>query len=111
MALELNDGEKWPVDEHTRRSAAKITDLVTASDHLQSVDEARLLAGDIDKELGQLVQGCTMTGPAHDQLHIWLVALFPKVAELKEHDHVADLQKTRDDISDLLQDYSAHFEM
>ena len=51
-----------------------------------------------------------MTGSAHDQLHVFLVALFPKVAELKEGDDVAKLQTVRDDIDGLLVAYAAHFD-
>jgi hypothetical protein len=110
LALELNDGEKWPVDDHTRAVAQRLAKLVTASEHLQTVDDARLLSTRLDEELGVLVKGCTMTGSAHDQLHVFLVALFPKVAELKEGDDVAKLQTVRDDIDGLLVAYAAHFD-
>ena len=110
LALELNNGEKWPVDEHTRAVAVRLSELVTTSEHLQTVDDARQLSARLDEELKVLVQGCTMTGPAHDQLHVFLVALFPKVAQLKQGDDIAQLQSVRDDIGCLLVAYAEHFE-
>lgn len=109
LALKLNNGEKWAVDDHTRQTATRITEVVAASGELNSADEARSLAARLDEELNLLVQGCTMTGPAHDQLHVFLVALFPKVAVLKEAEDVEHLQKTRDEINELLAAYAEHF--
>lgn len=51
-----------------------------------------------------------MTGAAHDQLHVFLVALFPKVAALKEEKNLQELQRIRTDISSLLAAYEKHFE-
>ncbi len=51
-----------------------------------------------------------MTGPAHDQLHVFLVALFPQVEALEKKTEVADLQLARTEIGDLLAAYEAHFQ-
>ncbi len=110
LQLTLNNGDKWPVDEHTRTSAKKIAGLVNSSETIHSVEDARTLAGALDEELDVLVRGCTMTGPAHDQLHMFLVALFPKVEELKEKTDTSDLQSTREEIGSLLEAYENHFE-
>ncbi len=108
--LALDNGKKWQVDEHTRASAAKITELVDSSRPIHSVEDARALADALDKELDALVKGCTMTGPAHDQLHVFLVALFPRVEELKEKTDGRDLQSVGDEIGSLLEAYATHFE-
>ncbi len=110
LQLTLNEGEKWQVDEHTRGSAARITQLVSDSAPIASVEDARALAARLDGELNTLVQGCTMTGPAHDQLHVFLVALFPKVEELKAKTDVEDLRGAGEEIGLLLAAYESHFE-
>ncbi len=108
--LELNDGKKWQVDEHTRTSAENITRLVNETELIRSTADAQALAEGLDQELESLVQGCTMTGPSHDQLHVFLVALLPKVNELKTKTDVDDLRITRAGISTLLDAYERHFE-
>jgi len=51
-----------------------------------------------------------MIGPAHDQLHVFLTALFPKVAELKNKTDVKELRTVREEIASLFDAYQEHFE-
>ncbi len=108
--LALNDGEKWPVDEHTRASAARIVEVLDDQRTIGSVEDARTLGTALDEELDTLVKGCTMTGAAHDQLHVFLVALFPKVEELQEGTDVERLGLVRGEIASLFEEYGDHFE-
>ncbi len=110
LQLALNDGKKWQVDEPTRESATKIAQLVDEAETLHSVADARALGKALDEELDTLVQNCKMTGPAHDQLHVFLVALFPEVEALKEKTNVEGLQRARSEIGSLLEAYETHFE-
>ncbi len=110
LQLQLNDGQKWPVDDHTRLSAQKLAELMAGSEPLQSVDDARALADKLNEELKSLIQGCTMTGPAHDQLHLFLAALLPKVEELKTQTEIEPLQDIRTNIDSLIVAYEQHFE-
>lgn len=110
LELTLNNGEKWPTDEHTRLSAARMATRVDGAANMHSRQDAIALAKDLDAELETLVAGCTMTGKAHDQLHVFLMALFPKVAALKEQTELAELQHTREEISSLFVAYAQHFE-
>jgi|APSaa5957512622_1039677.scaffolds.fasta_scaffold43675_2 hypothetical protein len=110
VELTLNEGKKWSVDEHTRNSAARITELVAAVEDLQSIEQSKELAAELDKELNGLIQGCTMTGAAHEQLHVFLVAFLPQVGALKEGEDVHALRETREQIASLLVAYEEHFE-
>ena len=109
-ALSLDDGKKWRVDDSTRESAARLTELVGAAPTIASVADARALGQALDDELDTLVKNCTMTGPAHDQLHVFLVAFFPRVTELKEETETSELQHARDQVASLLEAYDSHFE-
>ncbi len=51
-----------------------------------------------------------MTGPAHDQLHVFLVALFPRVEALMKEPDTGALEQAREEIGSLLKAYSDHFE-
>ncbi len=110
LQLTLNGGEKWQVDEHTRASAARLAALVGDAQTLGSAEDARALGESLDAELDLLVQKCTMTGPAHDQLHVFLTAFIPQVTTLKGAAEIEDAQPIREEIGSLLEAYTAHFE-
>ena len=111
LKLALDDGKKWPVDEHTRQSAARLAELVEDSQTIGSTEDAHALATALDEELDVLVKGCTMTGAAHDQLHVFLMALIPKVETLKNDETgIDDLQQVKQEIDSLLEAYETHFE-
>ncbi len=110
LELALDDGEKWQVDEHTRASSARLAALVGDAQTPASAEDARALGAALDAELDLLVQGCTMTGPAHDQLHVFLTAFIPQVTALKEVAEAGDAQPIREEIGSLLEAYEAHFE-
>ncbi len=110
LELVLDNGSKWPVDEHTRSSAAQMTVLVEGTAPFDSVDDARALGAAIDENLRSLIDGCTMTGPAHDQLHVVLVALFPRVDTLKAGTDLSRLRTTQQEIGLILDEYERHFD-
>ncbi|NKB68857.1 MAG: hypothetical protein GKR89_17465 [Candidatus Latescibacteria bacterium] len=110
LALKLDNGAKWQVDAHTRQAAKKIVKLVDESAGLKTAAEARALATALDKELAELIKGCTMTGPAHDQLHVFLTAFFAPVGDLQEQTDLDQLQEGQKDLAALLVAYREHFE-
>ena len=110
LALSLDNGKKWPTDEHTRQTAARMVARIGSTADIHSRQDALDLAADLDKELETLIAGCTMSGKAHDQLHVFLVALFPKVAALKEQTALEELAQTRGEIGSLFSAYEKHFE-
>ncbi len=75
----LDDGKKWQMDEHTRASVGRVDGLVAGAG-----DDLGALADALDAEIQVLIKGCTMTGPAHDQLHVWLMALIPRIEGLRK---------------------------
>ena len=110
VELALNDGEKWQVDDHTRGAASRLTEIVEVTAPIDSVDDARVLGSAIDAEIATLIQGCTMTGPAHDQLHVFLVEVFPRVEELKTAEDLDGLRQVQTEMGALLDAYDRHFE-
>lgn len=110
LQLTLDDGKKWPVDDPTRASAARLAKLAGEAPNLESRDDARALGEALDRELDVLVKGCTMTGPAHDQLHAFLTAFIPQVEKLKHETAVDELRRVKGEVDSLLEAYERHFE-
>lgn len=109
LALTLDDGKKWPMDEHTRVAFGEIRRIVTAAE-ITSGPDATTIGSSLDAELSGLISGCTMTGAAHDQLHVFLTAFMPAVKSLTEADTVAAAQEELSRLRHLVEVYDAHFE-
>ncbi|MCF6311333.1 MAG: hypothetical protein L3J39_02680 [Verrucomicrobiales bacterium] len=101
--LTLDDGKKWQVDTHTRQSMQSLSSLVE-----QSPPEklAQAMAGGINT----LFEGCTMSGPAHDQLHIILTDMLSQVNGLYSTTTPEERNTEIQNIKKTLQTYHTHFE-
>ncbi len=70
--LDLNAGERWKVEPkmmvYLRAMEKDLREYPSASN-----SQKQLLHRELQSNLQKLVSNCTMTGPAHDQLHNWLV--------------------------------------
>ena len=78
--LRLNGTQKWQMDEHTR--AMYGTMVARIADRDAEDLASKQLGQELDKDLDALVQGCTMTGDAHRELHKFLGAYIPAVQAL-----------------------------
>jgi len=94
--LVLNDGKKWQMDDHTRASFAKMAaSFVDADAAALGTDGLKQAGNSLKEDLDGLIQGCTMTGPDHDQLHVYLMAYIPAVTALQESGQVEDAKKVQ----------------
>lgn len=70
-AIELNNGEKWVVNDEMKPFVGKGEELVnTYIQNRQS--DYKTLAGQLKDQNSQLIKSCTMDGKSHDELHKWL---------------------------------------
>ena len=110
IKLELDDGKRWPVHEHMNETIVNMAKLLQNSPPITSTNDVQALASALQKEMGILVSSCTMSGAAHDQLHIFLTTLFPEVEKLEELQDVKELEETRIALKVLFQVYGEYFE-
>jgi phage shock protein A len=83
--LMLNNGVKWKADESTSRHVQMLRETLggfSAGDSKLLEDYLNTGAA-LQKTIESLVQGCSMQGPDHDALHLWLEPLMQKVDKLK----------------------------
>lgn len=105
--LRLDGSKKWVMDSHTRSM------FVAMSAHLEGLDLAQAPAADLKGvgkqlrgDIDALVQGCTMTGDAHNELHKYLMDYIPAVDSLAARgDH-----ESAKHVHGLLATYSEFFE-
>jgi hypothetical protein len=93
LLLTLNGTERWPMDEHTREVFAETRSSLATAD-IGSVEEATALGAVLQGQLDRLIEGCTMDGAAHDELHVFLMVWIPEVSSLQD-DTALDVAKAR----------------
>jgi hypothetical protein len=87
--LQLNNGKKWPADFETTKGVAELTrKVVDFKEHFPepAVDDYRTLAKSLKMTLNEIFDKCSMTGPAHDELHKFLVPVIEYVKTLNGDD-------------------------
>jgi len=86
--LSLNNGQKWQTDEITGKHASAINEMANEFENNADKSLAAYLAfgNNVQNELQQLINDCTMKGPDHDALHLWLEPLLTDVKNLKNCD-------------------------
>jgi hypothetical protein len=105
--LRLDNGNRWKMDDHTRAIFVKMAKSFLDSDYLSLEGDSLKSAGsDLKVHVGELIRGCTMTGEAHDQLHVYLTGYIPAVAALSETGRIEDAKK----VKNYLEIYDQYFE-
>lgn len=79
--LTLNNGQKWKLDEPTRKNIGEIKSIVDKAAAQQAPDYKQV-AADLQASTNQLISQCRMSGPDHDALHVWLEGYMPALKEL-----------------------------
>ena len=106
QGIELNDGNKWDMDQHTRSSFNQMAEYFLPIDlKLATIEDLKKTGVHLQSQSDSLIQGCTMTGDAHDQLHEFLMHYLPAVNNLAQFGKIEDA----DNIKYLLSNYNKYF--
>lgn len=84
--LKLNHGHKWAVDSHTKKMAVEMKNSFFSASHAD-LSSLKKLGETLLTQKDKLIAGCTMTGKAHDQLHVFLQSHIPAIIALKDADN------------------------
>lgn len=105
-AVELNNGEKWVVNEEMKPFVMKGEELVNT--YIQDGQtDYKALAEQLKDQNNQLIKSCTMTGKSHDELHKWL---HPHLAIVKTLEDETEAGKTNEIVSQLQHSYKEYHE-
>ena len=100
-AIELNNGEKWLVNEEMKPFVLKGEELVNAYIQNNQTDY-KALAQQVKDQNSQLIKSCTMGGKSHDELHKWL---HPHLEIVKTLENETDATKANEIVSQLQYSY------
>lgn len=107
--LKLNDGKRWQADQATNDAMAGIRKAL-ADQPATTTEELNALGKELKIRVDAMVQGCTMTGPEHEQLHVFLNDFIPAVQHLAAETDHAKAKEAHQHVSHLAEEYDKHFQ-
>lgn len=108
-AIELNNGQKWKVDEGMMVHVARIEEELTGFSG-STVDDYQILASALDTNIEQLTANCTMEGRAHDELHKWLLPFIELVDHFSASTTASEAEEYYGRIKASMKDFHLYFE-
>lgn len=103
-SLELNNGERWIVNEEMKPPVLKGEEVVKEY-ILREKDDYKALATDLKDFNNAVIESCTMEGKSHEELHKWLHPHIELVLSLEIAD---DQDKAQELISELNKSYETY---
>ncbi len=106
--LALNNGEQWIADAHTRSVVSQMKRSLSEYEKSDS-QNYQVLSDSLTTQLDRLIAGCTMKGPAHNELHRWLVPLTESVKDLSSSNGASSALKSTREIATSLKSFDQFF--
>ena len=107
--IELNNGEKWKVDDNMLVHIRNMENDVQAFTTTEQKNYG-LLADKLQKNIDLLTSDCTMKGKAHDELHKWLLPYIDLVKELSENEDQTEAAKQFQNIQTSFITFNQYFQ-
>jgi len=107
--IKLDNGKKWQANLETNEGVDKMLKLVKSSDP-KTIKEYHELASKLNGHKNFLVKKCTMEGPSHDNLHIFLHPLIEKIEILQNVSTTNEGLKAKASIKENLEGYYNYFQ-
>ena len=108
-AIELNNGERWVVNEEMKPYVLNGSEL-TNTYIQEGQKDYKVLAEQLKGQNDQLIRSCTMTGKSHDELHKWLHPHLELVKELENGTDGAQVNKIVSQLQLSYQKYHEYFQ-
>jgi len=107
--MQLNNGSKWQANMETNEGVEKMKSILKTQ-KTSTLEEYHQLAEQLNDAKNYVVKKCTMEGPSHDNLHIWLVPLIEKIEALSETENSKDAAKIKHSIVENINAYATYFQ-
>lgn len=107
--IELNNGEKWVVNEEMKPFILKGEDLVQLYIQDEKTD-FKSLTQQVKEQNSLLIKSCTMEGKSHDELHKWLHPHLELVEELEQAKNEDESVQIVQKLKHSYQQYHSYFQ-
>lgn len=106
--IALNGSEKWDANPETTEGVENMLDLIENSE-TSTLEEYHQLGSKLNDEKNYIIKECTMEGPSHDNLHVFLHPLIDKVDALLETQSATEAEEIVQSMKTNLQKYYDYF--
>ncbi|MAO07844.1 MAG: hypothetical protein CL596_03940 [Alteromonas sp.] len=107
--IQLDNGAKWEANPETNQGVTKMK-LAFAQNNPKDLKDYHELAETLNNDKNFVIKECTMKGPSHDNLHVWLLPLIDKIDALKEAKTLEEAQQIYKSIEQNVNAYDTYFE-
>ncbi|QFZ55729.1 hypothetical protein FEZ18_13415 [Oceanihabitans sp. IOP_32] len=106
--IQMDNGTKWQADDITNEGVQKLQNTINSQSPSTLADYHKL-AKQLNEEKNFVIKNCTMEGPSHDNLHVWLHPLIEKIDALLKAETVEDASKLKESIKENINAYNTYF--
>ena len=106
--MQLDNDNKWQANNETNEGVLKMQNILKSYE-TNSLEEYHSLATELNEVKNYVVKECTMTGPSHDNLHVWLHPLIEKIEKLLNAESLDDAAKLKLSIQENIAAYYTYF--
>ncbi|CAI8163704.1 MAG: Uncharacterised protein [Formosa sp. Hel3_A1_48] len=107
--IKMNNGAKWTANPETNEGVFRMKSVLITSNP-KELNDYHTIANALNKEKNYVIKECTMKGPSHDNLHLWLLPLVEKIDALKEANTLNEAQHIYKSIEQNVSAYDDYFE-
>lgn len=108
-AVILNNGQKWKTNAETTDGMKKMSSLFETFAKQPKAEDYYSLKTKLEKEFDTILQKCTMTGEAHNQLHNYLLPMKELIGKLGSNS-TEEQQEALDNLQAHLKEYDKYFQ-
>ena len=106
--LSLDNGKLWEANVETTNGIENMINLMASFSDKENVESYTTLKEGLEKEFGEIITNCSMTGEPHNQLHNYLVPIVETFKGLASDD-LAICKENFENLNKHLSKYDAYF--
>ena len=106
--IKLDNGSKWDANIETTQGVNAMLDHINKTNP-NTVEDYLALGNKLNDEKNMVVKECTMKGPSHDNLHIFLHPLIEKIDHLLKTSSIEEGSEITTSIKENLEAYATYF--
>ncbi|NNE37986.1 MAG: hypothetical protein HKN08_06745 [Gammaproteobacteria bacterium] len=109
VPLTLNEGEKWVVSDEMKPHITRAVDIFKKHGASNNTDYADL-SEKLKEQNTKLIKSCNMKGPAHDELHKWLLPHMKLIEDLGKSENEQEAANIISELEASFTQYNVYFE-
>lgn len=106
--MEMNKNKKWKANTETTEGVKDMLGLMKSA-NFTTLEDYHKLASNLNEKKNFVIKECTMEGPSHDNLHIFLHPLIEKIKALGKTSTLKESAEITESIKENLNKYDNYF--